>query len=227
MNQGMNTILSAIVGGLVGAGVVFFTGGNTTNLKSLELEDLRVANLTITTQAALLNEAGAPEVVIREGSILVEKVILGNKLIGRQVQGHAMVANRLFTTPDDLIATPMEQWRFFAEVGSSLEDGGEIVVRSVSGPASVNKQTTGGVLLRAGFDTESRPQILALQNFDRSPMPINWELSEQQKRRMLNTASANSVGGTMAPGQVDFNSDSAAPIYQGGAVATPDPNTMR
>jgi len=51
MSQGMvNTVMSAIVGGVVGAGVVFFAGntGNKTDLKNAEMQELKVAKLTIT-----------------------------------------------------------------------------------------------------------------------------------------------------------------------------------
>jgi len=222
MNQGMmNTVISAIVGGVIGAGVVFFgaTKDASGDLKDLSVANLKVENLTITKQALLLNAEGKEEVVLKEGSVLAENVILGKKFIGRQFQGHAIIANRVFTTPDDLIATPMENWRFFAEIGSSADTGGEIVVRSAAGPASVNRPTSGGALLRAGFDPEARPQILALQNYDRSPMQINWELSEQQKR-LLSAAPPTGAAAS-------FNTDVAAPVRPGGAtVATPDANTM-
>ena len=210
MNQKMmNTVISAIVGGVVGAAVVFFGAGKDLkpeDLKALKVSDLTVEKLTITNQASLLNKEGKEEVVLKEGSVLAENVILGKKFIGRQFQGHAIVANRVFTTPDDLIATPMEQWRFFAEIGSSLDAGGEVVVRSATGPASVNKPTVGGMLLRTGFDPESRPQILALQNQDRRPLPINFELSERQKQMLSAAAQAGS----------SFDSNSTAPL---GAAA--------
>ena len=220
MNQGMmNTVISAIVGGIVGAGVVFFVSGNKMDMNSLEIEDLRVANLTLTNQAVLLSAEGNPELFIRDGSILAEKVILGNKLVGQQLQAHAMVANRFFATPDNLVHTPMEQWRFFAEIGASTDAGGEIVVRDINGPASVGRPTTTGALLRTGFTPEGFPQMLAIHNVNRSPMEITQNLSERQ-RQMLNTAA-----GVMPP-TGSFDSGAAAPIHstpiQGGpAVAQP------
>jgi hypothetical protein len=235
MNQGMmNTVIAAIVGGIVGAGVVFFagTGGGKMDMKDVHLENLTVTTLTIKEQATLLNQEGVPEVVLRDGSILAENVILARKMIARQLQGHAMVANRVFTTPDDLFATPMENWRFFAEIGSSLDAGGEIVVRSPAGAASVNQGTSRGALMRAGFDPESRPQIIALNNANRSPMGISYELSETQ-RQMLAMAQANPQGmmphgamGDVNPSMMppSFNSDATAPLYQGAA---PDPSMMR
>ena len=217
MNQGMmNMVVSAIVGGIVGAGVVFFAGNK--DMKNLELEDLRVANLTITKQARLLNAEGNPELFIHDGSVLAEKVILGNKLVGQQLQAHAMVANRFFATPDNLVHTPMEQWRFYAEIGASTEAGGEIVVRDVRGPASVGKATTTGALIRTGFTPEGFPQTLAIHNANRSALPITQDLSEQQ-RQILSTAAASSVMAPPSPSGA-FNSNAAAPIG-GPTIATP------
>ena len=218
MNQGMmNTVVSAIVGGIIGAGVVFFAGGNKMDMSNLELETLQVANLTITEQAVLVNAEGTPELFIKDGSVLAERVVLGNKLVGQQLQGHAIVGNRVFVTPDNLVATPMDQWRFFAEIGASTDAGGEIVVRSVNGPSSVGRPTTHGALLRTGFTPEGVPQMLALHNVNRSPMAIIQDLSEQQ-RMMLSTAAAGPVG-TIPAGT--FDSGASAPIQGGPAVAMP------
>jgi hypothetical protein len=220
MKQGMmmNTVISAIVGGVIGAAVVFFGAakGTSGDVKELSVADLKVGKLTITEQASLLNKEGREEVVLKEGSVLAENVVLGKKFIGKQFQGHAFVANRVFTTPDDLIQTPMENWRFFAELGSSIKDGGEVVIRSASGPASVNKPISGGAVIRTGFDPEARPQILALQNANHGLLPINFELSAQQKQ-MLSDANAPASAAT------NFNGNASAP----STASVPDPNTMR
>jgi len=220
MNQGMmNTVVSAIVGGVIGAGVVFFGAAKNTSgeLTDLAVKNLKVESLTITEQASLLNKEGKEEVVLKEGSVLAENVILGKKIIARQVQGHAIVANRVFTTPDDLIAMPMEQWRFYAEIGSSTEAGGEVVVRSATGAATVNRPTQGGALLRMGYDPEAQPQILALQNADRRQLEINWKLSEQQMRMLM--SQAQQTGGAVP----NFNNE-PMPTQVGTA---PDGSTMR
>ena len=224
----MHTVVSAVVGGVIGAGVVFFAGGSNhvADLKDMELDSLRVGTLTITQEANLLDKEGKqPELVIRDGSILAENVVLGKKVIARQMQGHAIVANRVFTTPDDLIATPMENWRFFAEIGSSIEAGGEIVVRNAAGPASVNRPTTNGALFRLGYDPEQRPQILALQNANRNPLEINYQLSQEQQRML--SAATNNPQGVMPPGSFDGNG--ATQIYQNQtpSIAQPDPNMTR
>jgi len=246
MNQSMvNTIIAAVVGGVIGAGVVFFASPGSKDfdlahidkaelrslleLENLELRTLKVDGLVITDHAVLLNKENVPEVVLREGSILAENVIIAKKLVGQQVQGHAIVANRVFTTPDDLIRTPMEQWRFFAEIGASQETGGEVVIRSASGAASVNRPTLGGALIRAGFDTDAYPQIVALQNSSGNVMQINGDLSAQQKQ-MVADSRANPQG-VMPPNQTSsFNSPTTAPVNnemippsQAGA----DSNVMR
>jgi hypothetical protein len=225
MNQGMmNTIVSAVVGGIVGAAVVFFASG--TSQKSAEitqdgiptklvLEELQVASLVITDHAVLRNKAGKDELLLKDGSILAENVILGKKFIGTQFQGHAFVANRLFTTPDDLIRTPMNQWRFYAEIGASEQAGGEIVVRSVTGPAMIDKPTTAGVLARLGFDTDGRPQMFAIHNPDRRPLPITSELTDLQRQMLSGTAPG------MPSGPGNFNSDSATTPMGVGAGYVP------
>ncbi|MCL2709806.1 MAG: hypothetical protein FWE95_02900 [Planctomycetaceae bacterium] len=196
MNQGMmmNTVIAAVVGGIIGAGVVFFAGGSKVDPKNLVFDDLKVANLTITEGAVLLNEKGEPELFIRDGSILAEKVILGNKIVGQQLQGHAIVGNRIFATPDNLVTTPMERWRFYAEIGASLDAGGEFVVRSVNGPSLVGQATTTGALLRYGFTPEGAPQMLAIQNANRSLMQITNDFSAQQ-RQLIEQGNPNSFNG--------------------------------
>ena len=194
--------LSALFGGVVGAVVVLFATGQKPTIPAFEetvyaqplanapdapngkFKVLEVENLVISGQASVLGKEGNAEIVFKDGSVLVENMIFSKKMVTRQLQSHAVVANRMFATPDDLVNTPMDQWKFFAEIGTSVEAGGEVIVRSVAGPATVAKPTTDGVFFRTGFDPESQPQILALQNSDRSPVQINFGLSEQQKKML-------------------------------------------
>jgi hypothetical protein len=68
-----------------------------------------------------------------------------------------------------------------------------------------------------GFDPEARPQVLALNNLNRSPMQINFDLSEMQ-RQLLSSVDAQQGGGMMQQiPQGAFDSGSAAPI-SGGAI---------
>ena len=198
--------VSALIGGVVGAAVVLFVTGQSPASLSLEetahaqigrifmpadvpaevpngkFKTLEVEKLIITEQAVLHNADGTPELFIRDGSVLAEKVILGNKLVGQHIQGHSIVGNRIFATPDNLVLTPMEQWKFYAEIGASTDAGGEIVVRNVAGSATVGRPANEGTLFRMGYSPEQLPQILAIQNSDRSQAPIIFEFSDEQKR---------------------------------------------
>ena len=164
----LSTVVAALVGGIFGAVTVFFFSGQT------KFDNLEVGNLTITGQATLLDKTGKEDVVLKEGSVLANNVILSKKFIGTQYQGHVFVGNRMFTSPDDLVATPMEQWRFFTEIGSSPEMGGEMIVRSPNGANVVGQPVNNGVMLRTGFDKDDSPQMFALvnQNGMRLPVPF-------------------------------------------------------
>jgi len=211
MNQGlmMNTVISAVVGGIIGAGVVFFAGGSKMDMKNLTLDELTVAKLTITDYAELLNAAGDAELYIRDGSILAEKVILGNKIVGQQLQGHAIVGNRIFATPDNLVTTPMESWRFYAEMGASLDAGGEFVARSVNGAAYVGRPTNTGALLRYGFTPEGAPQSLAMHNTNRSVLSITNDFSAGQLQG-FNASAGNAAGMVPPPSPSSFDGPASA-----------------
>lgn len=230
MNQGvMNTVVSAIVGGVVGAAVVFFAGGKG-DVKDFSVENLKVAKLTITDHAFLLNKEGKEAVALKDGSVVAESLVVGHKFVGTQFQGKVMVANRMLTTPDDVLFAPIDKWRFYTELGSSIQAGGELVVRSAAGPLLANQKVTNGALFRMGFDTESRPQMLGLYNPVGSPMEINFTLSERQKQEISNVTAGS---GTQPGGR--FDTSTTKPIhYQGGndvvpqSIATqPDINNQR
>ncbi|MCL2742591.1 MAG: alanine and proline-rich secreted protein Apa [Planctomycetaceae bacterium] len=154
----VSSVLSALVGGVVGAAVVFFMGAKT------KFDNLEVAQLKITQQAVLVDKDGKDDVILKDGSVLANQVVLGKKFIGTQYQGHVFVGNRIFTTPDNLNEKPMDQWRFFTEMGSSNELGGEVIVRSKNGANVVGQEVTQGWILRNGFDANNEPGVLAVSN---------------------------------------------------------------
>ena len=199
----MNSVVSALVGGIVGAAVVFFVGGKT------KFDSLEVADLKITKSATLVNAEGKDDVVIREGSVLANNVILGKKFIGTQYQGHVFVGNRMFTSPDDLVTTPMDKWRFFTEMGSTLDAGGEMIVRSANGANIVGQETNSGVLLRAGFNTDNSPQLFAriLENNLTLPVPFMRPPAPQQAE---NAPADGTVGAAPAPAAVPAAPQTAA-----------------
>ncbi|MDR2440082.1 MAG: hypothetical protein LBE12_12040 [Planctomycetaceae bacterium] len=155
----VSSLFSALIGGIVGACVVFFMSGKT------KFDTLEVGSLKITKLATFLNAEGKDDVVIKDGSVLANNVVLGKKFIGQQYQGHVFVGNRIFTSPDNLVETPMDKWKFFTEIGSSDEMGGELIVRSPHGANVVGQPVNTGALFRVGFDKgNDAPQLFARSN---------------------------------------------------------------
>lgn len=193
----ISSVISALIGGAVGAAVVFFLG----NSSKTQFESLEVGNLKITQSAVLVSAEGKEDVVLKDGSVLANNVILGKKFIGTQYQGHVMVANRMFTSPDDLVATPMEKWRFFTEIGASNEMGGEVVVRSPNGANIVGQPVNTGIFLRTGFDQNDNPQVFARLNENGVTLPVPFmRPNTQQNAAAPNTENAPAVA--EAPGAV-------------------------
>ncbi len=161
--QILSAVIGALVGGAVGGAVVFFVPGVIGNSDSssgkASFETLEVGKLTIKEDARILNANGADSIRLGNGSIVANAAIVGNKFIGTQYQGSFMIANRMFTTPDDITNTPNEDWQFFTEIGSSAKTGGEVIVRSPNGAKLVGKKTTDGLLYRTGFDEAGKPQL--------------------------------------------------------------------
>ncbi|MGL4595429.1 MAG: hypothetical protein ACRCUY_11950 [Thermoguttaceae bacterium] len=161
MNEKLtNSVISAIVGGLVGAAVVFFAAGKT------KYDALEVGELKITKMATLFDQEGKEDVVIKEGSVLANNVVLGKKFIGTQFQGHIFVGNRMMTSPDDLMTTPMTNWKFQTEIGASQQDGGEMIIRSPKGSYVAGQPVNDGLFFRAGFDKDDKLMVFARANPD-------------------------------------------------------------
>ncbi len=165
----VHTVIAASVGAVFGAIAVFLLTGRE------KFDSLVVENLTITGQARLVDKSGKESLLLKDGSVLAGNMVLGKNFVGTQFQGQVFVGNRLYTSPDDLVATPVEQWHFYTEIGGSPESGGEMVIRSPNGPNVVGKPIVGGIMLRAGFDKDDRPQMFAQvnQSGDRLPVPFS------------------------------------------------------
>ncbi|MDR3182020.1 MAG: hypothetical protein LBT89_03720 [Planctomycetaceae bacterium] len=205
MQGWMQTLFSALVGGAVGAATVFFAGSNQSSLDSLTVGDLTIKN-----KAVLLNKEGKEDVVIKEGSVLANNIVLGKKFIGVQYQGEVFVGNRMFTTPDNLKTTPMEQWHFYTEIGSSPEVGGEFLVRGPNGANVVNQQNVNGITIRTGFNKESMPSIAAVQNKDRSLLGLAPFIAPKKPQDNTN-ANANTNTNAAAAGNSAFDSPATTP----------------
>jgi hypothetical protein len=196
----VSSLFSALIGGIVGACVVFFLSGKT------KFDSLEVGSLKITKQATLLNAEGKDDVVIKEGSVLANNVILGKKFIGTQYQGHVFVGNRIFTSPDDLVGTPMEKWKFFTELGSSEEMGGELIVRSPHGANVVGQPLNTGALFRVGFDKgNDAPQLFARSNENGGVLHIPFIRPTQPQQPNAETPTEGSIATPSVPTETSAN----------------------
>ncbi|MDR2171877.1 MAG: hypothetical protein LBP59_17165 [Planctomycetaceae bacterium] len=166
----VNSVVSALIGGIVGASVIFFAPAKS------KFDKIEVRELNITEQATLLSaDKKKSEVVIKNGSVLVANVLGGVRLVGNQVQGHIFIANRMLTSPDNLVLNNNTQWRFFTEIGSSVERGGEIIVRSATGAISGNRLDNipvNGWAFRAGYADGERPDLSFTSNLTKEIMPV-------------------------------------------------------
>ena len=172
-----NLIIAALVGGIVGliGGVIGGSVGSSGG--KARMDELEVGTLKITKEAALFNAEGKPDVVLRDGSILANNVVFGKKFMATQLQGHIIVANRMYTSPDDLMTKPMNDWRFYTEMGCSTTAGGELIVRSPSGANTVGRQNNDGYLLRTGFDEHDNLQQFVRSNSSGTITPVSQAMA--------------------------------------------------
>ncbi|MDR0391136.1 MAG: hypothetical protein LBH59_04465 [Planctomycetaceae bacterium] len=185
-----NTVISALIGGVVGAAVVFFASGQ-------KFDELEVRNLTVTGEAKMKSgDNKQPEVIIKNGSVLVPNIIAATRVVSTQMQGHVVVANRILTSPDDLIKNANTQWKFYTEIGSSHDQGGEIIVRSATGSISGTKLENipkSGWMFRAGY-TDNQPNIVFFSNETKEIMPV--AIFNQINNPTKNTEQTPNVAGT-------------------------------
>ncbi|MDR1478942.1 MAG: hypothetical protein LBJ00_08365 [Planctomycetaceae bacterium] len=169
MNKLVSTVISALVGGIVGAAVVFFVP-----VKS-NFDTLNVRELNITGQARVISADKKPEVLIKDGGVFATNVLVGARVVGTQIQGHVLIANRMLTSPDNLLMAANTQWQFYTEIGSTKERGGEIIVRSASGAVSgkdLDNTPKDGWALRAWYMDGEKPDVSFLSNKTQEIRPI-------------------------------------------------------
>jgi hypothetical protein len=144
-----------------------------------KFDTLEVRELNITGQAQVFSgdkeNKDKPDVLINVGGVFARHSLVGERVVGRQMQGHIFVANRMLTSPDDLIGTPITQWSFFTDIGSSTEKGGEVIVRSKSGAVSgtnLDKIEPDGWVLRAGYIDGDKPDVSFFSNKTKEIRPV-------------------------------------------------------
>lgn len=150
-------LISGLTGGLVGLIVIWiYLPKKGTHLEELEVDSLVVRQkLTVRADG---NDGDA--LLVKDGSLFVKNRVVATQFLGSQIASSIVVSNRQLTTPDDIFATPPEQWRFYTELGGSTDDGGEILVRSRNGANSIGKSLDDGVMIRVGFDPTESTQLV-------------------------------------------------------------------
>ena len=156
MKSGMiNTVLAAVVGGIVGAVVTIVVGGSFFQPEIPDSFDkLKVGEL-IVSDKMLYWEDGKDDadLLIQKGGILSKTRILAPQLSCNTIQ-----ANCVLTTPDHY-TTRLEECEIFTEMGSSKAEGGMLTVRSHDG-GNVLTRPSGiptGWAYTISYDNQSNP----------------------------------------------------------------------
>ena len=123
-----NTIIAAVVGGVVGAVVAFACSSFLTPGIPESFDKLKVGELIVSEQMMYWKDGDNDAILwIKDGGILAS-----TRVIATQICGNTVTANAVVTTPDNPI-TPLDQCEIFTEMGSSKAEGGLLTVRSPNG----------------------------------------------------------------------------------------------
>jgi len=155
-----NTVISAIVGGVVGAVVVFTCGGGSSSFPG-SVDKLKVGELIVSDKMMLWTEgAEDASLLIQNGGILAK-----TRVIAQQLCGNAVLANCVLTTPDNVL-NKLEECVIFTEMGSSPVEGGMLTVRSPNGGNVLARQegVTTGLAYTVTYDNQGRPVNILRSN---------------------------------------------------------------
>ena len=154
-----NTVVSAIVGGIVGALVAIVCGSF---MAPKSFDKLKVGELTVSDKMVLQEDGkDAPSLLMQSGGILAT-----TRVIATQVCGNAVIANCVLTTPDHP-TTPLDQCEIFTEMGSSKAEGGLLTVRSPDGGNVIaNQGIAKGSAFMITYEPDGRPVCLIRSNVD-------------------------------------------------------------
>ena len=129
----MNTIMAAVVGGIVGGVVAYlcmaFSPSSISQSAFPEsVEKLKVGELIVSDKMLLWKDGDEDaSLLIQNGGMLAK-----TRIIAQQLCGNAVLANCVLTTPDDT-RNQLENCHIFTEMGSSPTEGGMLTVRSPGG----------------------------------------------------------------------------------------------
>ena len=160
MKQGQgsfNTVIAAVIGGVVGAVVAFACG---TFWAPTSFNKLKVGELIVSEKMTLWEDGKEDaSLLIQNGGILAT-----TRVIATQVCGNAVLANCVLTTPDNPIS-PLDQCEIFTEMGSSKTEGGLLTVRSPDGGNVIaNQGVNSGWAYTVTYDATANPVCLLQRN---------------------------------------------------------------
>lgn len=164
----LHLLISAFVGGFVAIAIVFWHTPKTPRFDKLE-----VGTLVVTDQLSMRDRnATDDEILMKSGSIMLQNKVVASQFLGTQMAASVFVGNRMYTTPNNLFATPISEWKFFTELGSDPQCGGELLVRSSKGGSGVRAEINEGLYLKMGFDAQENLMVFAQNNASSIPLPI-------------------------------------------------------
>lgn len=177
----MNTIFSAVVGGIVGAMVAVVVCGALKQDVPESFEKLKVGELIVSDKMMLWEDGKEDaDLLIQNGGLLAK-----TRVIATQLCGNAVLANCVLTTPDHP-TSPLDQCEIFTEMASSRNEGGMLTVRSPDGGNILSNQSgvQSGWAYTITYDNQANPicffrrndsGLRALGRFDIPQPPVNPE----------------------------------------------------
>ena len=162
----LNTVISAVVGGVVGAVVAFACGafsakGVSESAIPETIDKLKVREL-IVSDKMMLWEDGKEDasLLMQNGGILAK-----TRVIATQFCGNTVTANALLTTPDNPLK-PLQECEFYTEMASSKNEGGMLTVRSPDGGNILGNPNgiQSGTAFTITYDPQSNPVCFFRKN---------------------------------------------------------------
>ena len=161
-----NTVVSAMVGGVVGGVVaymcmVFSPSSASQSAFPESVEKLKVGELIVSDKMLLWQDGeDDASLLMQNGGILAK-----TRIIAQQLCANAVLANCVLTTPDNPMGR-LEECAIFTEMGSSPTEGGMLTVRSPNGGnVLANQGALTGMAYTVTYDNQGRPMCV-LRNYD-------------------------------------------------------------
>lgn len=195
-----NTVISAVVGGVVGAMVAFACGAFSSSAIPESIDKLKVGEL-IVSDKMLLWEDGKEDadLLIQNGGILAK-----TRIIATQICGNAMLANVVLTTPDNP-TKQLNECTIYTEMGSSPTEGGLLTVRSPDGGNILGNPNgvTSGMAYTVAYDVGGNPACFFRKNATQEmAMGVFGGVAngaQQQGQPQMDMSQQQNVGDSMPP----------------------------